>query len=938
MPDRGLSARRVVHEGTHEQSESPDQRHETKSRRHSSRLSRLFSPQGIARDARDAILQKRHRVLTLARVLLAVPAPAYLVFSAIQYNQVDTVTAGWGLSVSYTQIKTGRTFAVVVVLITIPLWMFSLLVAQMQKEPNNSAETPAPTPIAPNIDSTEAAQVAAAAPSPAPAAAVAAAPAAQGAAERKQTPIERLVGHLKHFQWDDRIWTWPKAFEAALFFGSSYAYSALYNTYNWPPYVTLLLASLPVLALILFTVTRILRSIIDYQYDQKVNLLSFVNLQASRLSILTLFGASLSIYALSAMSRVVIRYELLDPFAELSLNGITCTDRDAFWTAFEASAANASCAALPNCGYSSFEKLCRAVQYAPMVGSVDVDLTKVLVFGIVAWLLISLLVFGTGRANPNNDYAHLLSPHMLVAMVLGLGQTMNTVYAFVRLLLIVPLLRLPRPAAYFDEKGVMDLELPLYCHGSACNLADFYATMLGHVLIFIVVNFDFLKRYASLIRAGGQEAIDEHIKKMKEKKEWRDEEPYFYFVSRKFVLECRTRSLPPMQTLRDVGHLEKLRIPLRDAFNQAKADADEAARAGKAARVVRERTAVMKAAVRREMDKEVAVPAAAAAAVGASGIEAQGINVFQIKDILFVSHRWEEPGRPDVNGVQLQAIQEYLKTHPEIMWVWFDYSSMPQKLDGIDTRTPKEKAEFQLMLKCMTDLYLTVKVLILLDGSYASRFWTLTEAWCSMQTATNTGLCNSISSTEDADFTGSDVQVGSRCTIKCIHNAAKGTTSKGLVDLVATKTPKAIYGILASPDVNVTNTKDKEAMLPIIQKTNERVIESFKNDFQTSESPIHVQKSESPIQRKCATRMKSETLRLEADKRGDSRALAQVLSKPSSAEACSLERGFGSMSDSASGTGGGRIADGRVSASPLATTPTRLPTQSGPWARFWERV
>jgi hypothetical protein len=53
------------------------------------------------------------------------------------------------------------------------------------------------------------------------------------------------------------------------------------------------------------------------------------------------------------------------------------------------------------------------------------------------------------------------------------------------------------------------------------------------------------------------------------------------------------------------------------------------------------------------------------------------------------------------------------------------------------------------------------------------------------------------------------------------------------VDLVATKTPEAMYGILASPDVNVTNTKDKEEMLPIIQKTNERVIESFKKEFQT---------------------------------------------------------------------------------------------------------
>jgi hypothetical protein len=45
-------------------------------------------------------------------------------------------------------------------------------------------------------------------------------------------------------------------------------------------------------------------------------------------------------------------------------------------------------------------------------------------------------------------------------------------------------------------------------------------------------------------------------------------------------------------------------------------------------------------------------------------------------------------------------------------------------------------------------------------------------------------------------------------------------------------------------------------MLPIIQKTNERVIESFKNDFQTSESPI---------QRKCATRMKSENSKLEPE-------------------------------------------------------------------------
>jgi hypothetical protein len=354
---------------------------------------------------------------------------------------------------------------------------------------------------------------------------------------------------------------------------------------------------------------------------------------------------------------------------------------------------------------------------------------------------------------------------MLVAMVLGLGQTMNTFYALMRLLLIVPLLRLPRPAAYFDEKGLMDLELPLYCHGSVCNLYDYFGTMLVHVLIFVVVNFDFLKRYTSLIGAGGQVAIDEHIKKMKEKKEWRDEEPYFYFLPSQLVLECKTRSLPNMQALRDVGLLEKKNIKLIDAFN--------------------------------------------------------GIGI--IKSILFVSHRWEEFGRPDVNGVQLQGIQEYLKFHPEIMWVWFDYSSMPQKIDGIDTRTLEEKAEFQLMLAAIADLYLTAHVLILLDGSYASRFWTLTEAWCSMQTVTSDGL----NAAKDDER---------RYTISCIHNADVEHDAKGLVSKVATKTPEAMYGILASPDVNVTNAKDKVAILPIIQKTNERVIEGFKT-FRKQASP-----------------------------------------------------------------------------------------------------
>jgi hypothetical protein len=253
------------------------------------------------------------------------------------------------------------------------------------------------------------------------------------------------------------------------------------------------------------------------------------------------------------------------------------------------------------------------------------------------------------------------------------------------------------------------------------------------------------------------------IKKLRSQGQgWDDDAPSFYFIPAKWVRACSTTSLPRMQTLRKDGHLEKWSVPLASAFR------------------------------------------------------GDGI----IKHILFVSHRWETPNQPDVDGEQLNAIKKYLKAHPDIEWVWFDYSSMPQKVDGIDDRTVMEKAEFQLMLAAIADLYLTAHVLILLDGSYASRFWTLTEAWCSMQMVTPEGL-------RPATLRPT-TQAERRYTISCIHNATDEYDAKGLVDKVSTKTPEEMYRILKKPDVNVTNAKDKEAMLPVLRKINEHVIETFR--------------------------------------------------------------------------------------------------------------
>jgi hypothetical protein len=166
--------------------------------------------------------------------------------------------------------------------------------------------------------------------------------------------------------------------------------------------------------------------------------------------------------------------------------------------------------------------------------------------------------------------------------------------------------------------------------------------------------------------------------------EWDPHKPTLYFVPRAAVLSATATQLKRMQELRDSKLLEKMAVDLNEAF--------------------------------------------------------QGKGL--VKDVLFVSHRWEDWATPDETGAQLAALQAHLRAHPEIQYVWFDYSCMPQRSEsahrsGTDDRTPAEKAEFDLMLKAIADLYLTAKVLILLDTMYRTRFWTTMEGWCSMQQVTS---------------------------------------------------------------------------------------------------------------------------------------------------------------------------------------------------------
>jgi ribosomal protein L13E len=233
---------------------------------------------------------------------------------------------------------------------------------------------------------------------------------------------------------------------------------------------------------------------------------------------------------------------------------------------------------------------------------------------------------------------------------------------------------------------------------------------------------------------------------------WNPLKPGFYFLTRAAVLDISTKHLQRMQEMRDSKLLVKVLIDLKDAF--------------------------------------------------------QGKGL--IKNVLFVSHRWEDPATPDGTGAQLAAIKAHLLAHLEIQYVWFDYSCMPQRSKNQDDRTPAEKAEFDLMLKAIADLYLTAKVLILLDTAYRTRFWTTMEGWCAMQQVTSEG----VRPAREGE---------SRVTVSCIHNATE-KDREALLEM-STKTPAEMSKFLASPDVFVTNEKDKNTMLPIVGKTDEHVKE-----------------------------------------------------------------------------------------------------------------
>ena len=145
------------------------------------------------------------------------------------------------------------------------------------------------------------------------------------------------------------------------------------------------------------------------------------------------------------------------------------------------------------------------------------------------------------------------------------------------------------------------------------------------------------------------------------------------------------------------------------------------------------------------------------------------------------------------------------------------------------SRTEPQDTEYQQMLQDVNLLYLGVRVLILLDSSYMSRFWTQVrgvackhcapptyarahckrrgrsqfEAWCSLQLTSPSGQTKGICSEH-------------RCEVRCIHAASETPEHfrEALIGKWLKKTPTEAHEVLSSPDVTATLQCDKDVQLP----------------------------------------------------------------------------------------------------------------------------
>jgi hypothetical protein len=177
-----------------------------------------------------------------------------------------------------------------------------------------------------------------------------------------------------------------------------------------------------------------------------------------------------------------------------------------------------------------------------------------------------------------------------------------------------------------------------------------------------------------------------------------------------------------------------------------------------------------------------------------------------LDEFMTVSHRWQEFMDPDPKGDQLQEIKAHLAANPSVKFVWFDWSCIPQNKNG--KRSPAEERMFRETLDNLFLLFLGALVLVVMDTQSIGRFWTVYEAWLSMQGIGPNGL----------EPLSDDM--------RRVHFAFTANTTEAHAELFRTHwgsaTPSTLHRRLARDDIIVTSQRDKDQQLCILAELSDR--------------------------------------------------------------------------------------------------------------------
>ena len=204
--------------------------------------------------------------------------------------------------------------------------------------------------------------------------------------------------------------------------------------------------------------------------------------------------------------------------------------------------------------------------------------------------------------------------------------------------------------------------------------------------------------------------------------------------------------------------------------------------------------------------------------------------------VLAISYPWQGFGDPDSTGERAAAVAKFLREHPEIEYVWWDYLCVPQNTnmpdwEGNPPKNPYpttykkndfEKLYFQTMINrgAVNLVYLGAFVLTVANALYLHRFWTQFEYMLSTRAVTKKGFRASYS----------------RSFVTCIQSLADSTVEQeeALRAKWLKLTTADAVKILSMNDVTVTNPSDKRtllAKLPLLEQEMIAIIMSMPQEM-----------------------------------------------------------------------------------------------------------